>query len=66
MIRKIIIACVWICGSMLYAQDTTELVEINEYQSDIYYGNGIMTTKDEAINAFVSFHQSSGVTHSRV
>ena len=37
---------------LLYAQEDSnasdEFVEINEYVTDIYFGNGIMTTYDEA------------------
>jgi len=33
--------------TILYAEGI-EIHEIDEYKSDIYYGNGIMTTYDEA------------------
>jgi hypothetical protein len=39
------IALLWF---MLLSLGTAESLEVNEYQSDIYFGNGIMTTYDEA------------------
>jgi len=36
------IVLLWI---MLLSLGTAESLEVNEYKSDIYFGNGIMTTK---------------------
>jgi len=39
------LALIWF---MFLSLSMAESLEINEYKSDIYFGNGIMTTEDEA------------------